>query len=58
MTPDPAPTSVLIWPDVLAQLDEATRRVGISRETAVNTLIMAALQFDPGDIEDVMRVKS
>jgi hypothetical protein len=58
MTPDPKLNLVRIWPDVLAQLDEAARKVGISRETAVNTLIMAALQFDLNDIEDVMRVKS
>jgi len=58
MQPDPNPTSVLIWPDVLAQIDESARKVGISREVAVNTVIMAALQFDLSDIEDVMRVKS
>ena len=58
MTPDAKPTSVQIWPDVLAQLDEAARRVGVSRETAVNTMIMASLQYDVDDIRDVLRVKS
>jgi hypothetical protein len=58
MTPDPNPTSVHIWPDVLAQLDEAARRVGISRETAVNTMVMAALQYEVDEIRDVLRVKS
>ena len=52
------PTSVQIWPDVLAQLDEAARRVGVSRETAVNTMVMAALQYDVDEIRDVLRVKS
>jgi len=58
MTPDTKPTSVQIWPDVLAQLDEAARRVGVSRETAVNTMLMAGLQYDVDEIRDVLRVKS
>ena len=58
MTDQGKPTSVQIWPDVLAQLDEAARRVGVSRETAVNTMIMASLQYDVDDIRDVLRVKS
>ena len=58
MTEQGKPTSVQIWPDVLAQLDEAARRVGVSRETAVNTMIMASLQYDVDDIRDVLRVKS
>jgi hypothetical protein len=58
MQPDPTPTSVRLWPDVLAQIDESARKVGISRETAVNTIIMAFLQYSAADIRDVMRVKS
>ena len=58
MTDQGKPTSVQIWPDVLELLDEAARRVGVSRETAVNTMVMAALQYDVDEIRDVLRVKS